>query len=150
MFNRRGSSGFTLIELIITVAIIAILARIAYASYTESVNRAKRSQAQTAIISLAQAMERYYTKCNSYNSTTSPCATTIGAANAPTIFPANVPATGTAYYTLSLAVPNANTYTITATRTGVMSNDACGDFTFASSGAKGLANNTKAVADCWK
>lgn len=138
---RFRQQAFTLIELMITVAIVAILARIAYGSYTESVNRSKRSQAQTAILGAAQALERYYTKNNGYT----------GAA-AGAVFPANVPATGVANYTLSVVVADANTYTITATRStsGSMMNDACGDFTYASSGSKGLASNTKAVADCWK
>ena len=143
----RRSLGFTLIELMITVAIVAILTRIAYASYIESVNRAKRAQAQTAIISAAQAMERYFTKNNSYLN-----ATISSPSVATDVYPSAVPATGTQFYTLSLSNQTATSYTITATRkTGsAMANDACGDFTFAASGAKGLANASKAVADCWK
>jgi type IV pilus assembly protein PilE len=153
MFNRRSSSGFTLIELMITVAIIAILSRIAYGSYAESVSRSKRAQAQTAIISLAQAMERYYTKNNTY-------ATATLGTGAGAIYPSAVPATGGAYYTLSLSNLSANNYTITATRnaTGVMKNDKCGDFTFTAAGTKSLANYdvgkyatlSAAVAACWR
>lgn len=140
--------GFTLIELIIAIAIIGILARIAVASYTESVNRAKRAQAQTAIISLSQALERYFTRNNSY------AGATVGSA-ATDLFPAAVPATGTQWYTLSI-VTTATSYTITATRlsTGPMKNDQCGDYTFTSAGFKGITNkptgSTKAVTDCWK
>ena len=152
-------AGFTLIELIITIAIIGILARISIASYMESVNRAKRATAQTAVISLAQAMERYFTKCNSYSSTTAPCTSPVDASNQPTIFPYQVPATGTQVYTLTLATTAATsttpaTFTITATRKSgsAMASDKCGDFTYTSTGTKGITNNTSGVAikDCWK
>lgn len=103
--------GFTFIELIIAVGIIGILARIAIGSYTESVNRAKRSQAQTAVISLAQVMERYFTKNNTYVG-----ATVSSLSVATDVFPIAVPATGAQIYTLSLSNLTASTYTITATR----------------------------------
>lgn len=140
--------GFTLIELLVAMAIIGILAAVAYPSYTEYVNRAKRAQAQTAIISLSQAMERYFTRNNTY------VGATVGTA-AGAVFPSAVPATGTQIYTLSL-VTAATSYTITATRlsTGAMKNDTCGDYTFTSAGSKGITNkptgSTKTVADCWK
>ena len=46
--QRKG--GFTLIELMITVAIVAILAAIAYPSYTEYVRRAHRADIKTALL----------------------------------------------------------------------------------------------------
>ena len=174
--NKKSQRGFTLIELIIAIAIIGLLAGIAYPSYTESVNRAKRAQAQTAIVSLAQAMERYFTRCNSYNSTTAPCTTSVNAAdaNAPasTLFSTYVPQNGSftastnpatctpaagvpmPNYKLTFSAISTSAYTITATRcsSGVMSADTCGDYTFTAAGAKGIANNTggKTVATCWK
>ena len=158
--NKKSQHGFTLIELIITIAIIGILARIAYPAYTESVNRAKRAQAQTAIVSLAQAMERLFTRSNSYAS-----ATISNPTVATDIFPIAIPATATcsptalpaggvrANYCLSLSNLTATGYTITATRdtNGVMANDKCGNYTLTAAGSKGLTNNTgTTVADCWK
>lgn len=141
--------GFTLIELIIAMAIAAILARVAFAAYTESLNRTKRTMAQTAIISASQAMERYFTKNNTYAGATitSPSAATD-------VYPSAVPATGAQFYTLGLSNQTATTYTITATRlaTGAMKNDKCGDFTYTQTGTKGITNNTAGVAvtDCWR
>ena len=67
--DRHRESGFTLIELMITVAIIAILAAIAYPSYTQYVRRAHRADAKTALLSNAQFLERNYTESNLYHKT---------------------------------------------------------------------------------
>jgi len=54
--------GFTLIEMMITLAIIAILASIATMSYTKYVLRANRADAKIALMQLAQRQERYFTE----------------------------------------------------------------------------------------
>lgn len=67
--------GFTLIELMITVAIIGILAAIAYPSYVEHINRSRRADAEATLVELAQWMERNYMTNLSYpaNSTGEDC-----------------------------------------------------------------------------
>jgi type IV pilus assembly protein PilE len=62
----RVSAGFTLIELMITVAIVALLAAIAIPSYQDSVWKGKRAEAKAAILKALQAEERYYTQNNTY------------------------------------------------------------------------------------
>lgn len=72
-------SGFTLIELMITVAIVAILAAIAIPSYQDSVWKGKRGEAKAAILRTLQSEERYYTQNNTYlvfSSVTPPPTTT--------------------------------------------------------------------------
>ena len=54
--------GFTLIEMMITMAIIAILASVATMSYTQYVLRANRADAKIALMQLSQRQERYFTE----------------------------------------------------------------------------------------
>ena len=70
--RRRRTTGFTLIELMITVAIVALLAAIAIPSYQDSVWKGKRAEAKAAIFKALQAEERYYTQNNTYVAYTSP------------------------------------------------------------------------------
>ncbi len=53
--------GFSLIELMVTVAILAILATLAFPSYQNSIARGDRANSVSDINNIAQAMERYYT-----------------------------------------------------------------------------------------
>lgn len=64
--NSKRNQGFTLIELMITVAIVGILAAVAYPSYNSSVLKGKRAQARTAVTELLQQQERYVTQRNTY------------------------------------------------------------------------------------
>jgi type IV pilus assembly protein PilE len=139
----------------IVVAIIGILATIAYPSYQESVAKSKRADAQGALLSLAGALERHFTETNSYcdagTTVVGGCGSGTGDSGAPTIFTDQVPVDGgTAYYDLTISAVTGTTFTVSATRTGSMASDKCGDFTYTHAGAQGLANNTATVADCWR
>jgi type IV pilus assembly protein PilE len=65
MHNKK-SRGFTLIELMITVAIVAILASIAYPSYTGYVIRSNRTAAQAQMMDIANRQQQFLLANRSY------------------------------------------------------------------------------------
>ncbi len=66
MTTIKNHQGFTLIELMITVAILGILAAIAYPSYTAQVQKSRRADAQVALQEIAQRQEAYFLRNRSY------------------------------------------------------------------------------------
>ncbi|MET3378033.1 MULTISPECIES: type IV pilin protein [Variovorax] len=57
--HKRKTGGFTLIELMITVAIVAILAAIALPSYRQYIVRSKRSAAQAQMMDIANRQQQF-------------------------------------------------------------------------------------------
>ena len=103
----KRQRGFTLIELMITVAIIAILAAIAFPSYQDSLRKSRRTDGKNALTQAMAIMERYYTERNTY-ATAAMCAT---AANKPDICPGNCSGVG------GTCTSTEGNYTITFTTT---------------------------------
>ncbi len=135
--NRlRGQAGVTLIELLITVVIVGILASIAYPSYQTYVARANRTEAQGILMENAQFLERNYSTANRYDTLNSD-----GTGGAPAII-AQSPKTGTAKYSIAAAYGTSQIFTLTATPTGSMTGDSCGNLTLTNTGVKAPAN-------CW-
>jgi len=103
--GRRAPAGFTGIELMIVVAIIAILAAIALPTYSEYVKRGKVAEVASVLGAGRVNMEQFFLDNRTYAS--GPCPASTG------------------YFTIDCGtgagVPNATSYTITATGTGDMS-----------------------------
>ena len=67
--TNHNNQGFTLIELVMTVAIVGILMAIAIPSYNNSTMKARRSDGQTALMDTMVRQERFYTENNTYTTT---------------------------------------------------------------------------------
>jgi prepilin-type N-terminal cleavage/methylation domain-containing protein len=64
--HARAQAGFTLIEMMITVAIIGILAAIAVPAFQNYQNRSKRSEAMSNLVSIARAQKAYRAEYNTF------------------------------------------------------------------------------------
>lgn len=147
MIRKLKADGFSLMELMITIAIIGILASIAYPSYQEQVAKSRRAEASGALLSAAQALERYYSANGRYT-------TAAGGSTLPSVFLNKVPENGVAYYTIASSSASANAFTLKASRAGVMAGDDCGDFTLDETGAYSItakpSGSSKSVSNCWR
>ena len=134
---RRAARGFTLIELMITVAIVAILARVALPSYFEYIKRGKMTEAFNTLSSFSLTMGQWYQDNRSYASA---CTASTMAA---------VP-TGQ-NFTFTCSNLSATTYLVTATGTNSLTGfaftiDQAGNrVTTATASGSGWPTN----ASCW-
>lgn len=111
--------GFTLIELMISVAVIAILAAIAFPAYTSYTQRAARAAAQAELAAAAGAMERFKSQRFTYTNATAGTAATD---TIPDRSPSDA-ATGQQKYNLAVTVAGGGTtYVITALSTNRFDN----------------------------
>lgn len=149
-YLQKTQRGFTLIELMITVAIVGILAAIAMPSYSEYIRRGHRADARAGLLQAQLWMER--------------------ASTATGIYPAALPAalawdvTKAGFkdkrYDITLTSPTSGkdedkgrTYLLTATPKGAQVGDKCGAYTLEHNGLRG-ANGKKAGdsgydPNCW-
>jgi type IV pilus assembly protein PilE len=137
--SRHG--GFTLIELMITVAIVGILAAVAYPSYLQYLVRGKRSAAESFIVTVANKQEQAMLNARAYQSTLAALSMTT-------------PGEISSIYTVTITVDNSATppaYTVTAAPQGKQAtNDVkCGNLTYTQAGTKGISG-TDTVTNCWK
>jgi type IV pilus assembly protein PilE len=60
------AAGVSLLELLVAVAIVGMLAALTYPAFRHHIVKAKRAEAQAALMQLMQQQERYYSQNNRY------------------------------------------------------------------------------------
>lgn len=142
--QRQRPHGFTLIELMITVAIIAILAAIAMPSYQEYVRRGRRADAQSFMQEVVARQQHFLLDRRAYADGAINDATSATPAGLGMTVPTNV----SNFYTLAMVTNNLAAppnFTLTATPAGAQVGEKCGVLTIDSRGTKSAAG----AGACW-
>ena len=125
----KKNRGFTLVELMVVVAIVAVLAAIVYPSYQNHLRKARRADAQTFMMDVANREQQYLLDARAY-------ATGSGALTSLNV---TTPSTVATYYTVSVAAGAATpSFTITATPIAGTPQVSDGALTLDNTGAKTL------------
>ena len=137
--GERSSAGFTLIELMITIAILAIIVGVAIPSYNQYVLESGRADGKSTLLQASQTLERCFTRYSAYNDANCPLAdgSTITSENDK--YQVTVDSTAT-------------TFDLTAAPQGGQTKDTdCGNLTLDHTGRKGAKGGFEddVVEECW-
>ena len=141
---HRRAAGFTLIELMITLAIAATLAALAMPAFNSQIRKSRRTEARTALLDLAARTERLYSVTNTYWGTTTAGQLLPADLGYPGAWPITV---GSGYYTIALSNNGTGqAFTFTATAVSTQAKDTqCATFSVDNTG-----NQSATSSWCWK
>ena len=138
---RKKHSGFTLIEMMITVATLAIIVAIAFPSFQEQIQKTRRADGKALLTNVAQQLERCYTRFGSYDHDDCPVTGTIESEDG--FYQLTIGAGGTTV--------SATTYSLRATPQGAQASDTvCSDLILSQAGEQDIGSGaTGPVERCW-
>jgi len=138
MADSKKTAGFTLIEIIVTLAIAGIIASLAYPAYTGSVRKSRRTDAITSLVELQMLQEKHRSTNISYAADLSPFGYTLVSSEYHT---------PSKHYKLVLSSVSGTGFTITATPLGDQMRDtSCSSFVVTQNGPD---VGTAAQRSCW-
>jgi len=119
----------------LVVAILGIIVAFGYPSYRDQVIKSRRAEGMSALLELADRMERYYSDKGTYTGATTD-----------TIFRTT---TEKGHYQLTIDSQDAIAFTVSAKPLGDQQKDKCGTFTLTSQGIKSVSKSGM-QDECWK
>ena len=132
------NKGFTLVELMITVAIIGILAAVAYPSYQDQVRKSRRAEAQSVLMNIGTRQQQMLLDTRNY-------------AEDVTALGITIPAQVDSHYSIAVTAPASTppSYTATATPKGDQAKDKCGVLGVDQTGTKTAVKSGITQPGCW-
>lgn len=144
--QKKHSSGFTLVELMIVVAIIAILVAIATPSYYAYVTKSRRADAKVALSEVSQRQEGFYADNNKYATDLDK----LKLANSGFVKKGGTFQSKDGWYQLQIEVDTSGQkYTLKAVPQGAQASDErCGTLILDNTGKKTVSGSAP-VKECW-
>jgi type IV pilus assembly protein PilE len=135
--TQKSQAGLTLVELVVVLLIISILASVAIPGYRNYILRANRTDAKTALLNTAAALERCFTQYRAYNSASCTVALSSESTNGK--------------YDIDVE-PDTATFLLTAApKNGQERDTHCGSLTLDETNTRGAtgADDDAAARECW-